>query len=188
MPQPREAVEEQAPRSPPGRLDAGGRGPRAACSGGRQRMRLSDRRPRPPASATGPGATSRAARRRRAAHRRRARTRWSSASPIAEMHILWISEGMSCDGDTISITAADQPSIEDVVLGLIPACPRSTCTTRCSRRPWAGRSSSLRSARLRPASWGRSSSSSRARSPTRTSSRARVTGPRSATTSTRGSR
>jgi hydrogenase small subunit len=44
--------------------------------------------------------------------------------PIAEMHILWISEGMSCDGDTISITAADQPSIEDVVLGLIPGLPK----------------------------------------------------------------
>ena len=39
------------------------------------------------------------------------------------MHILWISEGMSCDGDTISITAADKPSIEDLVLGLIPGLP-----------------------------------------------------------------
>ena len=34
---------------------------------------------------------------------------------FAEMHILWISEGLSCDGDTISITAATQPAIEDVV-------------------------------------------------------------------------
>ena len=39
-------------------------------------------------------------------------------------HILWISEGMSCDGDTVSITAATQPSIEDVVLGLIPGIPK----------------------------------------------------------------
>ena len=31
---------------------------------------------------------------------------------------------MSCDGDTISITAADKPSIEDVVLGLIPGLPK----------------------------------------------------------------
>src|SRR5262249_12108304 len=30
---------------------------------------------------------------------------------ISELHILWISEGMSCDGDTVSITAATQPSI-----------------------------------------------------------------------------
>ncbi len=31
---------------------------------------------------------------------------------------------MSCDGDTVSLTAADQPSIEDVVLGLIPGLPK----------------------------------------------------------------
>ncbi len=37
--------------------------------------------------------------------------------------ILWISEGMSCDGDSVSMTAASQPSIEDVVLGLIPGLP-----------------------------------------------------------------
>jgi Ni,Fe-hydrogenase I small subunit len=30
---------------------------------------------------------------------------------------------MSCDGDTISITAADKPAIEDVLLGLIPGLP-----------------------------------------------------------------
>ena len=40
-----------------------------------------------------------------------------------EIHILWISEGMSCDGDTIAVTAADKPSIEDVVLGVIPGLP-----------------------------------------------------------------
>jgi len=43
---------------------------------------------------------------------------------FAEMHILWISEGMSCDGDTISVTAADRPAIEDLVLGLIPGLPK----------------------------------------------------------------
>jgi hydrogenase small subunit len=41
-----------------------------------------------------------------------------------EVYILWISEGMSCDGDTVSITAATQPSIEDVVLGVIPGLPK----------------------------------------------------------------
>ncbi len=43
---------------------------------------------------------------------------------VDEVHILWISEGMSCDGDTVSMTAATQPSIEDVVLGLIPGLPK----------------------------------------------------------------
>jgi hydrogenase small subunit len=52
----------------------------------------------------------------------------SSAEPqgkgFEEIDILWISEGMSCDGDTVSVTAASQPPIEDVVLGLIPGLPK----------------------------------------------------------------
>jgi hydrogenase small subunit len=48
----------------------------------------------------------------------------SKPSGVEELHILWISEGMSCDGDTISITAASQPSIEDVLLGAIPGLPK----------------------------------------------------------------
>ena len=43
---------------------------------------------------------------------------------VEEVHILWISEGMSCDGDSVSITAAGQPSIEDVLLGAIPGIPK----------------------------------------------------------------
>src|SRR5688572_21322411 len=43
-----------------------------------------------------------------------------------EIDVLWISEGMSCDGDTISITAAEKPSLEDVLLGLIPGLPKVT--------------------------------------------------------------
>ena len=43
---------------------------------------------------------------------------------VEEVHILWTSEGMSCDGDTVSITAATNPSIEDVVRGVIPGIPK----------------------------------------------------------------
>src|ERR1043166_9662696 len=43
---------------------------------------------------------------------------------VQEVHILWISEGMSCDGDSVSITAAGQPGIEDVLLGAIPGLPK----------------------------------------------------------------
>jgi hydrogenase small subunit len=51
--------------------------------------------------------------------------RASSAPPgLEEIHILWTSEGMSCDGDTVSITAGTLPSIEDVLLGLIPGLPK----------------------------------------------------------------
>jgi hydrogenase small subunit len=45
-------------------------------------------------------------------------------SPVKEIHILWITAGLSCDGDTVSITAATQPSIEDVLLGAIPGLPK----------------------------------------------------------------
>ena len=43
---------------------------------------------------------------------------------MSDVHILWTSEGLSCDGDTVSVTAAMQPSIEDVLLGLIPGLPK----------------------------------------------------------------
>ena len=48
----------------------------------------------------------------------------TATAGVEEVHILWISEGMSCDGDSVSITAAGQPSIEDVVLGVIPGLPK----------------------------------------------------------------
>lgn len=44
--------------------------------------------------------------------------------PLDELDILWITGALGCDGDTISITAAGNPSIEDLVLGAIPGVPR----------------------------------------------------------------
>src|SRR5688572_25506721 len=43
---------------------------------------------------------------------------------IEEVHVLWITQGLSCDGDTVAITAATQPSLEDVVLGALPGIPK----------------------------------------------------------------
>ena len=43
---------------------------------------------------------------------------------VAEIHIIWITAGLGCDGDSVSITAATQPSIEDVLLGAIPGLPK----------------------------------------------------------------
>jgi len=43
---------------------------------------------------------------------------------VKEIHILWLTAGLSCDGDTVSITAAKLPSIEDVVMGAIPGLPK----------------------------------------------------------------
>src|SRR5580698_5732064 len=43
---------------------------------------------------------------------------------IGEIDVLWINAGLSCDGDTIAMTAATQPSIEDVVRGALPWIPK----------------------------------------------------------------
>src|SRR5580698_3058702 len=51
--------------------------------------------------------------------------RKTQKTPAAkEVHVLWITAGLSCDGDSVSITAATQPSIEDVVLGALPGIPK----------------------------------------------------------------
>src|SRR4029077_19639930 len=44
--------------------------------------------------------------------------------PVKEIDVLWITAGLSCDGDTIAMTAATQPSIEDIVRGGIPWIPK----------------------------------------------------------------
>ena len=44
--------------------------------------------------------------------------------------VLWITAGLGCDGDTIAVTAAMQPSLEDLVLGLCLESRRFVFTTR----------------------------------------------------------
>jgi hydrogenase small subunit len=49
----------------------------------------------------------------------------SEAPPeFPEVHVLWISEFLGCDGDSVSVTGAMYPSIEDLVLGRIPGLPK----------------------------------------------------------------
>ncbi|HWA99344.1 MAG TPA: hypothetical protein VG713_12665 [Pirellulales bacterium] len=47
-------------------------------------------------------------------------------SEIQALDILWITAGLGCDGDSIAITAATQPSLEELLLGAIPRLPRVT--------------------------------------------------------------
>jgi len=42
---------------------------------------------------------------------------------MAEIDILWITAGLGCDGDTVAMTAATLPSLEDVLLGALPGLP-----------------------------------------------------------------
>ena len=53
-------------------------------------------------------------------------TETSKPDPIKEIDVLWITAGLGCDGDTIAITAATQPSLEEILLGGIPGNTKST--------------------------------------------------------------
>ena len=44
------------------------------------------------------------------------------ADPV--VHVLWINAGLSCDGDSVALTAATQPSIEEIALGALPGLPK----------------------------------------------------------------
>ena len=40
---------------------------------------------------------------------------------IEAVHVVWVTAGLGCDGDTIAMTAASLPSIEELVADLCPA-------------------------------------------------------------------
>jgi hydrogenase small subunit len=42
---------------------------------------------------------------------------------IEAIDVLWITAGLGCDGDTIAMTAARQPSLEDLIRGVLPGVP-----------------------------------------------------------------
>src|SRR6185437_5065388 len=50
----------------------------------------------------------------------------SSQAPTEEpvVHILWMNGGLGCDGDSVALTAATQPSIEEIALGALPGLPK----------------------------------------------------------------
>src|ERR1700733_11879223 len=45
------------------------------------------------------------------------------SAPISEIDVLWITAGLGCDGDTIAMTAATQPSLEDLLHSALPGVP-----------------------------------------------------------------
>ena len=42
---------------------------------------------------------------------------------VTEMDVLWLTAGLGCDGETISITAATQPALEELMFGALPWAP-----------------------------------------------------------------
>src|SRR5580700_422943 len=43
---------------------------------------------------------------------------------LTEIDVLWITAGLGCDGDTIAMTAATQPSLEELMFGALPFVPK----------------------------------------------------------------
>src|SRR5579863_1342020 len=54
------------------------------------------------------------------------------ASPYAEQkkteavtaHVLWMTTGLSCEGDSVAMTSATNPILEDIILQAIPGMPK----------------------------------------------------------------
>jgi hydrogenase small subunit len=40
------------------------------------------------------------------------------------VHVLWLTSGLGCDGDSVAMTSATSPSLEDLVRGALPWVPR----------------------------------------------------------------
>ena len=47
-----------------------------------------------------------------------------SGPPIEAVHVVWVTAGLGCDGDTIAMTGASLPGIEELVGGDLPGVPR----------------------------------------------------------------
>jgi hydrogenase small subunit len=46
------------------------------------------------------------------------------ATEAVTAHVIWMTTGLGCDGDSVAMTSATSPSLEDIVLGTIPGMPR----------------------------------------------------------------
>lgn len=40
------------------------------------------------------------------------------------VHVLWMTTRLSCEGDSVAMTSATNPSLEDIVGGVIPGMPK----------------------------------------------------------------
>lgn len=47
----------------------------------------------------------------------------TTAGPLTEVHVFWLA-GMSCDGCSIAVTGATNPSVEELLAGTVPGLPR----------------------------------------------------------------
>ena len=47
-----------------------------------------------------------------------------AANSVTDVHVIWMTTGLGCDGDSVAMTGAVNPSLEDIVLGAIPGLPK----------------------------------------------------------------
>src|SRR5689334_19662491 len=40
------------------------------------------------------------------------------------VHVVWLTSGLGCDGESVAVTSATSPSLEDLVRGVLPGMPR----------------------------------------------------------------
>jgi hydrogenase small subunit len=40
------------------------------------------------------------------------------------VHLMWLTSGLGCDGDSVAMTSATSPSLEDLIQGVMPGMPR----------------------------------------------------------------
>jgi len=46
------------------------------------------------------------------------------ATEAVTAHVIWMTSGLGCDGDSVAMTSATNPSLEDIVQGIIPGMPQ----------------------------------------------------------------
>ncbi|MEA2240613.1 MAG: hydrogenase small subunit, partial [Solirubrobacteraceae bacterium] len=44
-------------------------------------------------------------------------------------HVIWMTTGLGCDGDSVAMTSAVNPSLEDIITGAIPGMPKVVAHT-----------------------------------------------------------
>ena len=47
-----------------------------------------------------------------------------TATEAVTAHVLWMTTGLSCDGDSVALTSATEPSLEDIITAAIPGLPK----------------------------------------------------------------